>query len=249
MEHESLNRLSRIPTLWTVVCKAREGPGEEARNAQQELLRRYGRAVHRYLLGALRDPHAADELGQEFALRFLRGDLRGVRRERGRFRDFVTGVLFHLIADHHRRLKRQFAALPGASVEPAAPGKGPAETDPAFVETWRDELLDRAWKALAALQEQTGQPFHTVLRCRADHPDLRSKERAERLSTLLAKPVTAVWERQTLRRARDKFADLLLAEVAQTLDSPTAEAIEEELLELGLLACCQPALDRYRAGS
>jgi hypothetical protein len=52
----------------------------------------YHRAVHRYLLGALRDEDAAEELFQEFALRFVRGDFRWADRGRGRFRDEAAEV-------------------------------------------------------------------------------------------------------------------------------------------------------------
>jgi hypothetical protein len=51
--------------------------------------------------------------------------------------------------------------------------------------------------------------------------------------------------RQALHRAREKFADLLLDEVAQTLDAPTTEQLEEEVLTLGLHIYCQPALQRW----
>ena len=43
---------------------------------------------------AHRDKDAADELSQEFALRFVRGDLKGADRERGWFRDFLKGCCF-----------------------------------------------------------------------------------------------------------------------------------------------------------
>jgi RNA polymerase sigma-70 factor (ECF subfamily) len=238
-------RLSRIQTYWTVICQAHDGAAAEAAAAQDQLLRRYGKAVHRYLLGALRDPEAADELAQEFALRFVRGDLHRADPGRGRFRDFVKGVLFHLI-DHHRRRRRHvLQALPDA-VEPAAPSEGPSEADAAFLASWRAELLDRAWKGLAEVEESAGQPFHAVLRFRVAHPDMRSGEMAEQLGQQLNRPLTAAGVRQTLHRARDKFADLLVQEVLQTLRTPTVEQLEEELIDVGLHEYCQPALDRLR---
>src|SRR5436190_8555481 len=92
---ESGARLSQVQTLWTVVCLAHaEGPADAVRAAQDQLMKRYSKVVHRYLLGALRDADAADELSQEFALRFVRGDLKRPDRLRGRFRDFLKGVLF-----------------------------------------------------------------------------------------------------------------------------------------------------------
>src|SRR5437660_9382484 len=106
------HRLSRISTLWTIVAHAKGGPGEAVRAAQQELMRRYGRAVHRYLLGALRDPDAADELAQEFALSFLRGECKGADPERGRSRDFLKGPLSHMIAAYYRRQGARAKPLP-----------------------------------------------------------------------------------------------------------------------------------------
>lgn len=238
-------QLSRISTHWTVICQAHDGPGDAVQAAQQELLQRYGKAVHRYLLGALRDVHAADELTQEFALRFLRGDLRGADPQRGRFRNYLKGVLFHLVADHRRR--RQAQPLPDGH-DPAAPPE-PSDPDQEFLASWRDELLNRAWKALARIEQQTGQPFHTVLHFRAAHVEMRSGEIAQQLVGLMGKPLTADWVRQTLHRARDKFADLLLAEVLHTLDTPTAEELEQELIDLGLLEYCRPALERFRGRS
>src|SRR5215471_8707719 len=94
-------RLNQIATLWSVVRQAHNDPGAQGQAAKAALLERYGGAVHRYLLGALRDRNAAEELAQEFAFRFLHGGLRGADRERGRFRDFVKGGLFHLVADYH----------------------------------------------------------------------------------------------------------------------------------------------------
>ena len=130
--------------------------------------------------------------------------------------------------------------------EPAACPQSAAEVDRDFLESWRDELLARVWDALARIEKETGKPFHTVLRFRIQHPDLRSPEMAEQLSVTLRQPVTADWVRQTLHRGRDKFADLLLREVADTLQDPSAQELEEELSDIGLLSYCQTALARYR---
>ena len=44
-----------------------------------DLLDRYGFAIRRYLQAGLRDETAVDEVFQEFALAFVRGDTRGSR--------------------------------------------------------------------------------------------------------------------------------------------------------------------------
>ena len=97
---------------------------------------------------------------------------------------------------------------------------------------------------LGALEHGGGPPLYTVLRFRGDHPDLRSPEMAEQLAAQLGKAMTAVALRQTLHRAREKFATLLLEEVVQSLDNPTPEQLEQELIDLGLLEYCRAALEQ-----
>lgn len=240
--------LSRISTLWSLVSLAHHGPSDEVRMAQQKLLDRYGGAIRRYLLGALRDADAAEDLFQDFAFRFLHGDLRRVDPQRGRFRDYVKGVLFHLVADYHKKRQRLPHQLASDHGDPAVVCEPDGEQEQAFLATWRDELLSRTWAGLAAADKANGQSFHAVLRFRAEHPELRSHEMAEQLSQLLGKPLTAAGVRKTLERARDRFADLLLDEIAQELCNPTVEHLEEELIDLNLLDHCRPALERRRGG-
>src|SRR5262249_47620674 len=102
------------------------------------------------------------------------------------------------------------------------------------------------WAALAEVERRTGQPFYAVLRFRAKHPDLHSPQIAGQLSARWGRPLTAVGVRQLLHRAREEFAELLLDEVGRSLDGPAAERLEEELIDLGLLEYCRPALERRR---
>lgn len=242
-------RLSQIQTLWTVVCRAHGDEATQVVNAAQEqLLERYRKVVYRYLLGALRDPDAADELSQEFALRFVRGDLRGADPTRGRFRDFLKGVLYHLIGDYHRRQRKQPLPLL-AEHEPAAIAEEPHASDEVFLTSWRNELLNRAWSSLLELERQSGKPFHAVLQCRAAHPDLRSEQMASELSEQMGKEVNAAWVRQTLHRARDRFAEALIDEVVQTLSDPTVSQLEQELIDIGLMEYCRPLLTQMRKDS
>lgn len=245
MSDQSLNdRLSQINTPWTMVRRAHQGESSAVTEAQQALLQRYGGAVYRYLLGALRDPDAADELNQDFALRFLRGDFHRADPQRGRFRDFVKTAMLNLIVDYQRKQKRRPMPLPEDTAEPPESADQLADLDRQFQESWRDELLTRCWEALARVERQTGQPFHTVLRFRAKHPELRSQEMAQRLGERLGRPMTAAAARQTLHRAREKFADFLIEEVLHSLDAPTADDLHSELVDLGLLEYCRPALER-----
>jgi RNA polymerase sigma-70 factor (ECF subfamily) len=242
--HQAELRLSRIETLWTLVRRANEGTALAATDAQAKVLDRYGGAVRRYLLGALHDPEAADDLFQEFAVRFLHGDLHGANPQRGRFRFYLKGVLSHLVADYQKRQKRQPRSLPADHPGPAVAPPATTDSDREFFAGWRAELLARAWDGLARLERRTGQPFHAVLRFRAENPRMRSPELAEHLGRQLGRGLTAAGVRQTLHRAREKFAELLLDEVRQSLDDPTDEELQDELLDLGLLDYCRAALER-----
>ena len=70
--HDDDLHLSQIQTAWSMVRQA-HGDDTAVHAAQQSLLDRYGGAVRRYALASLRDEDAADEVSQEFALRFVRG--------------------------------------------------------------------------------------------------------------------------------------------------------------------------------
>jgi len=239
--------LSQIGTVWSMVYSAHQGSGEAVTRAQQQLMERYSGAVYRYLMGALRDRHAADDLFQEFALRFVRGAFRNASPERGRFRDFVKTSLYHLIIDHHHRKQKSPQALPVKEM-----GAEPAVTDPQdfdaeFLQSWRQEILCRTWEALAR-DSREGPPFYRVLRLRAEKPDLSSAGMAQELSSTLGKQVSADWVRQNLRRARERFAQLLLDELAGSLEKPTRERLEEELIDLHLLNYCQQALGNWKPG-
>ncbi len=234
--------LNEIATHWTVV---RQAHGDEAVGAARAaLMERYSGAVYRYLLGALRDRDAADDLFQDFCLRFLRGDFRNANPEKGRFRDFVKTALFHLIVDYQNRRRSAPRVLSVEVADVAAAAPELSCSDQQFLESWRNEILSRAWQALERDSEQGGNAYYRVLRCRSDHPDLSSAALADQLSAELARPVKADWVRQTLRRAREQFTDLLVDELAATLEEPTRQRLEEELQDLGMLDYCREALDR-----
>jgi len=235
--------LSEISTVWTMVFQAHRTQAAQAASAARELLlERYCGAVYRYLVAAVRDPHVAGELSQEFALGFVQGKFKNADPEKGRFRDYVKTALFNLIRKHHKKQSRQPVGLDMATAEPAAPPET-AEADETFLNGWRDELLARVWEALARIEAQTGQMYFTLLDYRAKHKT-SSAEMAEKLSRRLGKALTAVGVRQTLHRGRDKFADLLIHEVARSLESDQAEPVEQELIELGLMSYCKDAFAR-----
>jgi RNA polymerase sigma factor (sigma-70 family) len=245
MDDDDLH-ISRIATAWSMVREA-HGDHTAVQSAQQRLLERYGAAIKRYALSALRNEDAADEVFQEFALKFVRGDFGKADPERGRFRAFVKTVVYRLIVDYQRRAKKlgREGAMHSNIAEPAADTDVKVD-DALFNTSWRDELLARCWQKLADDEADSGKPYHTVLKYRVAHPDLRSPELAEGLSKELGKPINAGAVRVLLHRSRELFAELLLDEVGESLTSGSLDEAEQELIDLDLLEYCRPALEKRR---
>ena len=109
-----------------------------------------------------------------------------------------------------------------------------------YRDSWRDEFLERTWQALALANPL----HHAALLLRVEVPDLSSAEMAQRLSEELGKPVSAELARKALQRAHAKFAELLVEEVADSLESCSSQELQQELRELDLLKYCQSAVEK-----
>ncbi|MGE0759800.1 MAG: RNA polymerase sigma factor [Pirellulaceae bacterium] len=236
------NHLSQIDTLWSIVRRAHASDLALAAPAQQQLLERYGGAARRYLRAVVKDQETADDLYQQFAVKFLSGDLARATPARGRFRDLLKTTLFRMGMDHFRNRKRRPPPAPlDTAVVPAAMD-GEQQADEQFMVSWREELLACAWQAMENEERTSGKPMYSALRLRVDQPSLRSPELAQRMSVELGREISSANVRVILHRARERFAALLLDAVVQSLDQPTSAEVEEELCELRLLEYCRPAL-------
>jgi RNA polymerase sigma-70 factor (ECF subfamily) len=244
MSAEEQRRLSEISTHWSLVFQAHQAQGDAKTAAQTELLLRYCTPIYRYVLSVVRDVPTAEDLCQEFAHRFVRGDFHRAHPDRGRFRSFIKTAIVHLIADHRRRqqAKPNALTLDSALLGTTADRQGDAPEE--FEALWRADLLDRAWEALARVEQEKGGLLYSVLRLRAAEPALSAAEMAEHLGQEKGQQFTVENIRQILHRAREKFSELLLDEVARSLGEPSPESLREEATELGLLTYCQDALDK-----
>lgn len=217
------SRLDQISTRWAAV------------NDPAQFLMRYGTAVRRYLGALVRNPDDVDEVLQDF---LTRGIERGfVRAEplRGRFRDYLKTAVRNAALSHLRRRKPtgqdEFILH-----ELAAAPETPLAADQQWEAEWRQCVLARAWQALESQERRAPASLcHTVLQLSVQYPDEDSKSLAARASGQAGRPIRPDAFRKQVSRARRVFAELLLAEVASTLESPTPEQIEEELIDVGLM--------------
>ncbi len=238
-------RLSQIETDWKMILDASGGAEIAHRRAVQTFFDQYSRAVYRYLLGALRDPDAADELFQDFALRISKGSFRNADQSRGRFRSYLKSALINQVIEYRRKLFKKPGTIP---FEPSDLQNPEAELDARFTNTWRDELLSRTWNNLLAADEEKGRHYYLVLRFQTENPQVNSADAAEQLNENhdFDRPLTAAGLRKTLQRSRETFAQMLLDEVSASMHDPSLEELENELIELELVPYCRSALRKRR---
>ena len=228
-------RLDQISTCW-----------EAVRDPVRFVLR-YAPAIQRFLGVLIKNPQDAEEVSQEFLAGVLRRGFPPEADVHGRFRNYLIAAVRNAARAHFRR--RALITYPNSALDmiPA-----PDETEPAidreWLDSWRQCLLDRVWEALERQQEKAPHNLSfLVLRLATDHPDEDSTALAARVSALEGRPLRPTAFRKQLSRARRRFANLLAAEVARTLAVPTPMAVQEELIDLGLMTFVRDMLpDEWR---
>jgi RNA polymerase sigma-70 factor (ECF subfamily) len=203
-----------------------------AAEARRILVLRYSPAIRGYVRALARDDETADELAQDFMVRMLRGDFAGADPNRGRFRDLLKTAIRNMVRNHWEKQRRRRPA--DFDVAELGQDDAPEDADP-WLENWRRNLLEVAWSRLEEHQnEHPGSTVHTILKLRADYPEDDSKQLAERLTATLGRPIKPEAVRQQLHRARVRLAEFLVEEVADAIDQPVGERIQDELIALGL---------------
>jgi RNA polymerase sigma factor (sigma-70 family) len=233
------SRLDAITTRWTIMRQAHAGQATSAVDARRVLVLRYAPAIKSYVRAMTRDENEADELAQDAVVRLLQGDFAGADPDRGRFRDLLKTAVRNMVRNHWDKQKRRKPVDFDASL---LADDSESDSD-RWTEDWRRRVLELAWDALRHDEQENPQSSaYTILRLRTDHPDATSDELAGLLSKQLGRPVRADAFRQQLRRARLRFAECLVDEVADGMANPTAEKVEEELVGLGIWDQVRPIL-------
>lgn len=222
------SRLDAIGTQWSLVRQAHVGGQAQAIGAaRQTLVLRYAKAVRRYVGGMVKNTEDADELAQEVVVRLLKGDFAGADPNRGRFRDLLKTAVRNMVHNHWAKANRRRPA--DVQLDNVAEDRA----DPDWDAAWQQNVLDHTWAAFK--EQERGSPSFTLMKLRTEFPDDTSDQLAEKLSAKTGTVVRPDACRQMLRRARLRFAELLLREVQVGLADSSAERVVEELAGLGLL--------------
>src|ERR1022692_1940 len=94
-------------THWSVVSAVGSDDAVVAQRALEEVCRKYWGWVYAHVYARVRDRDQALDLTQAFFLSLIaRGNLRTVRRERGRFRAYLLASLDHFFCNEARNQQR-----------------------------------------------------------------------------------------------------------------------------------------------
>jgi len=224
-------RLELIQTRWSLIRQAHTLSGGTPDSARNALVMRYGSSVRRYVGALLRDDHDADEVAQDVVVRMLRGDFGKADPTRGRFRDLLKTAIRNMVKNHWDKQNRR---KPVEHDLELLPGTGDQKDDQ-WDDAWKTNVLDLAWGALQSYEEtHAGSIAYTLLKLRSDYPEDNSEKLAERLTKATGRQVKAEAIRQQLRRSRVRFAELLVTEVANGLETAEPDRVKDELIALGL---------------
>lgn len=218
-----------LTTRWDVVRAA----GERSAEALESLCRDTWRPVYAFLRRQGRNRDEAQDLTQEFFARLLAG--RGTKDAdpaRGRFRSWLLGALKHFLANewHRARAQKRGGGVPVFSLDQAMEEER-LDVEPAHHES-PDRLFDRRWaEELIA---------RVIARVRSDYEAAGWGARFDALKVYLlggSAPASYAGTAQSLDltesavksaiyKLRQRFGQVLRAEIAQTVSSPEEEAEE-----------------------
>ena len=219
-------------TAWSVVLRAAPG-GDAARPALADLCRAYWYPLYAFARRRGHEPADAEDAVQEFFAHLVEsGLLKYADPGRGRFRGFLAAAFRQHLARRHEHATAAKRLPPGgvASLDVSA-GEGRYAHEPADPDT-PDRLFDRAWalsvldRAMTKLRDESGsaERFDAFRGLLTGQGGETTRAVGDRLG--LAEGAVRV----AVHRLRRRYAALLRAEVADTLDA--GGDVEAELREL-----------------
>jgi RNA polymerase sigma-70 factor (ECF subfamily) len=228
---------SFVTTHWSVVLAAKEGDPSDAAAALEKLCRTYWYPLYAFLRREGRSPHDAQDLTQAFFAHLLQRDfLENVGPQKGKFRSFLLAALKNFLCDDwdkaiaaKRGGGQTFISLDDHNAEELyllEPDPG-APAEQIFEQRW---ALTSLAQALARLREEfvaagkIREFDHLKVFLSTSTSDGAYDDMAVKLG--LAADAVAV----KVHRLRQRYGELIRAEIAQTVANPAD--IEEELRHL-----------------
>ena len=220
-------------THWSRVARA----GDPVALAQ--LCAAYWYPIYALIRRKGHSPDHALDLTQEYFARLIEKEtISGADPSRGRFRAFLRADCTFFLADARDRAR---ALKRGGTGRVLSIDHDDAETrfgrEPAHNET-PERIFERDWAAslIARAMDRLERHYPTGTRAEIFHhlkPILTAQPDAARFEHIAAALKTTEGALRTaLHRVRARFAEELRAEIADTLDDPTPEAIADELRDL-----------------
>jgi hypothetical protein len=210
-------------TQWTQVSRAK-ADSPEGNRALAELCDAYYEPVATFLRCELREADAARELAHDFFAHMLAGGtIARAEPERGRFRSYLLGAVKHFLS-HHReaagRLKRGGGVehLPLNETEAGSvPDAGVLTPDAAFDRQWALTLVARA---LEALRRECAAEGRADFFEQAKPWLTGDAARGDQMAAAAGGSLNANALKVAVHRLKQRFRQLIKAEVAGTLNDP-----------------------------
>ena len=224
-------------THWSLVVAANpdEASQTHARKSLEELCRAYWYPLYAFVRYRGYSSDDAQDLTQSFFARLIEtGGFASVDPERGRFRSYLLGAMKHFLANEWHRSQAQkrgggVVVLELDALDPRAryalePAQA-SDPDAGFDRQWAQESIARAMQSLRAESEASGKGelFETLKGSLSGEEPTRS-ETAQRLGMTLGAVKVAV------HRLRQRYRELLRAEIAKTVSDPAD--IDDEMRHL-----------------
>jgi DNA-directed RNA polymerase specialized sigma24 family protein len=176
---ESQPRRDKIFPLTSSSLFVRLSDDAQAEPAMKEFVDVYYKAIQKFIAVVVRDPDAEEDLTQSFfTSKILEGNvLGGFNRERGRFHEYLKGVIRHFLSDNYWRARRRKTDLSSAvhpdgmeggwesqALQAALSDKATiAAQDAAFMKGWAEGLVRKALELTEKTCKDKGQEAHFAL--------------------------------------------------------------------------------------